>query len=158
MIEFYGEYSETSKKFLLKQNAVLGMIVSLMVALILVTILLFLAIAFKFWMILFFLFPIIITVILTVMAPYIQKNKTLNQIVPEKIEINEMEDYLCVYFKNTIISKKLQEVKKVIEMEEWYILKLSFPKLSGFLCQKNLLKEGTIQEFEKIFEGKIIRK
>lgn len=57
MIEFYGEYSETSKKFLLKQNAVLGMIVSLMVALILVTILLFLAIAFKFWMILFFLFP-----------------------------------------------------------------------------------------------------
>ena len=117
MIEFYGEYSETSKKFLLKQNAVLGLIVSLMVALILVTILLFLALAFKFWMILFFLFPIIITVILTVMAPYIQKNKTLNQIVPEKIEINEMEDYLCVYFKNTIISKKLQEVKKVIEME-----------------------------------------
>ena len=156
MIEFYGEYSESSKSFLLKQNAILGLVVSSIISLILIIVILLIAIMYEIWIILLFLLPVVVTVILTCLAPYIQKNKALDQIIPEKIEINEEDSYLYVYLKNAVISKELSEIQKVINMKEGYLLKLSCPKLSGFLIQKDLIKQGTLDEFEKLFEGKIV--
>ena len=55
--------------------------------------------------------------------------------------------------------KPLSKVKKVIDVGEWYYVVFKGGSLnSAFVCQKNLLKQGTLDEFEALFEDKIIRK
>ncbi len=50
---------------------------------------------------------------------------------------------------------KLDKISTIDDMGEFY----SIPEIdTAVLCQKSLLVEGTIEEFEKLFEGKIIKK
>lgn len=46
------------------------------------------------------------------------------------------------------------DIKSVYDYGEYY----HFWQGDMFLCQKSLLVQGTLEEFEKLFEGKIIRK
>ena len=56
-------------------------------------------------------------------------------------------------------TKNLSNVKKVVDMGEWYKIYFYFPYKSNlFICQKDLLVKGTIEEFEELFSDKIIRK
>ncbi|MBQ5725745.1 MAG: hypothetical protein IIV80_06300, partial [Clostridia bacterium] len=53
----------------------------------------------------------------------------------------------------------IDDVTMIVDMGEWY--HISFGKMLGsgrFVCQKDLLVQGTIEDFEKLFEGKLIRK
>lgn len=53
----------------------------------------------------------------------------------------------------------IKDVKNVYDHGEFYDLVFPFGKISGkFICQKNLLTEGTLAEFEALFDGKIVRK
>ena len=54
--------------------------------------------------------------------------------------------------------KYTDDVSKIIEYENMYIIVFSGLMGLGIIAQKNLLVEGTFEEFEKLFEGKIIRK
>ena len=55
--------------------------------------------------------------------------------------------------------KEVIDVKKVIDKGNFYIILFYFPhKDVNFICQKDLIVEGTIEEFEELFEGKIVRK
>lgn len=55
--------------------------------------------------------------------------------------------------------KTVEVVKAVIDCGDWYFLEFyMFNKSPHFVCQKDLISEGTIEEFEKIFDGKIIRR
>jgi hypothetical protein len=56
------------------------------------------------------------------------------------------------FYKNT------DDVSKIIEYENMYIIVFSGLMGLGIIAQKDLLVEGTLEEFEKLFEGKIIRK
>ena len=52
-----------------------------------------------------------------------------------------------------------ENVKCIFDFGDWYHIVFKFPTKSIYcVCQKNLLEEGTIEEFETIFEGKIVRK
>ena len=54
--------------------------------------------------------------------------------------------------------KPISKVKKVIDMGEWYYIIFKFGDISNsWICQKDLITQGTIEDFEKIFEGKIKR-
>ncbi len=46
------------------------------------------------------------------------------------------------------------DIKSVYDYGEYY----HFWQGDMFLCQKSLLVQGTLEEFEKLFDGKIIRK
>ena len=37
------------------------------------------------------------------------------------------------------------------------LIKFSFPKLDGYLCQKNLLKSGSLTEFEDLFSDRLVK-
>ena len=50
----------------------------------------------------------------------------------------------------------LNEVKRVYDYRCWYYLEIDFGD-PYFICQKDLLTEGTLEEFEALFEGKIVR-
>ena len=65
-----------------------------------------------------------------------------------------------ISFYNPIsyISKPITKVKKVLDMGEWYYIIFKFGDISNsWICQKDLITKGTIEDFEKIFEGKIKR-
>ena len=53
----------------------------------------------------------------------------------------------------------LDTVLKVLDYGEWYYLIFNYPDRDPyFVCQKNLLAQGTLTEFEALFEGKIERR
>lgn len=52
----------------------------------------------------------------------------------------------------------IEDVDRIVDMGDWYHILFCFPKKSlYYVCQKNLLVEGTLEEFEKLFEGEIQR-
>lgn len=55
--------------------------------------------------------------------------------------------------------RRFDDVTKVKEYRDFYVIyfKRSFNTFE-FICQKELLTSGTLEEFESLFEGKIIRK
>ena len=160
MIVFSGEFSEESKRYVLKQNARIGLLVSSILALIATVIVVTIAIIYSLWLILLFLIIFALLVVLATLTPYIQRKRILKLIVPSKIVINKEGGYIRIYFRNTaaIVEQKLSKIKKVIDEGKHYYIKLKFPKIDGFLCQKDLLEEGTNEEFEEVFQRKMIRK
>lgn len=56
-------------------------------------------------------------------------------------------------------SKLIGDVSSVIDHGEYYELSFPFGKISDkFICQKSLLAQGTLAEFEALFSNKLIRK
>ena len=77
--------------------------------------------------------------------------------LPKRIYSNE-DQIICVADRHTD-AKSISDVVKVIDHGEFYELCFPFGKLSDkFICQKTLLEKGTIEEFESMFAGKILRK
>ena len=78
--------------------------------------------------------------------------------IPLKITISD-DNIIMSEGKEFQEARSIQDVVAVFDMGEWY--HISFGKKLGlgrFVCQKDLLVQGTIEDFEKLFEGKIIRK
>lgn len=55
------------------------------------------------------------------------------------------------------IEKPIKKIKKVLDYEDVYYVIYSDMD-NSIVCQKDLLIEGSIEEFETLFQGKIIRK
>ncbi len=52
--------------------------------------------------------------------------------------------------------RKISDVKRVRDYGEFYELVFPLSKMSEkFICQKNLLTKGTLEEFKRLFRGKI---
>ena len=66
-----------------------------------------------------------------------------------------------IEIENKVESKNnpLSEVNYVNDYGKWYqvFFKIGFG-YRYIICQKDLITQGTIEDFEKIFEGKIVRK
>lgn len=75
--------------------------------------------------------------------------------MPEKISISDETIYYSI--NNRLITKPISYVKKVIDYGDHYLIKFSFPKLDGYLCQKNLLKSGSLTEFEDLFSDRLVK-
>lgn len=72
-----------------------------------------------------------------------------------KICIDSTNNTISFSRSKKVICIKLDKISTVEDRGEFY----SIPEIdTAVLCQKSLLVEGTIEEFEKLFEGKIIRK
>ncbi len=55
--------------------------------------------------------------------------------------------------------REVIDVKKVIDRGNFYEIIFYFPhKDCFFICQKNLIVEGTIEEFEELFADRLVRK
>ena len=77
--------------------------------------------------------------------------------VPKIIEIED--EFISGNSENNYFCKRLETVKCIIDVGDWYVFDFFFPhKNRYFVCQKDLLVEGSIEEFESLFKGKIKRK
>lgn len=85
-----------------------------------------------------------------------QKNGNEAQIFPKQITITE-KDIELLSTKDNCFSRKLQDVTKITETKTSYIFDFCLPNDTYYICQKDLLAEGTIDEFEKLFDGKIVK-
>ncbi|MCL2822105.1 MAG: hypothetical protein FWD86_02775 [Firmicutes bacterium] len=55
--------------------------------------------------------------------------------------------------------KSVYNAKKVIDYGKWYHIIFSRrDEKKNYVCQKDLIVKGTIEDFERLFEGKIVRK
>ena len=85
---------------------------------------------------------------------------------------NESPTIYLAIIKDTLIAKvktrkgeimkygnSIDYINKVVDYGEWYHIIFYFPHNNPFfLCQKDLISEGTIEEFEELFKDKIVRK
>ena len=76
--------------------------------------------------------------------------------------INFENETITVVFNHqqgAVESYKICKVKKVVDYGRYYYVFLyRLDPSKGIVCQKDLLTEGTIEEFEELFKEKIIRK
>ena len=107
--------------------------------------------------------PILLYICCTtfVIAPlllYIPKRKKERLSLTPKCICVEDECIICIADKYTE-QRFISNVKNVYDYGEYYELIFPFGKVSEkFICQKDLLTHGSIEEFESIFREKIIRK
>lgn len=153
MIEFYGELSEDCKKYMLKRDAKVAFYVGLVVAIIFIIPIIILAILWD-WI---FVIALPVLVAFPFLAAVRPSKKNLGIIFPNKITINE--DVMTSESDKFSLKRLISQVKMVVDMGDWYDIKFFYPYRNlRFVCQKNLLVQGTIEEFEKLFEDKLIRK
>lgn len=82
-------------------------------------------------------------------------------IYPKRVTIeSDLEDGLI---ETTFLNRKdgktmytdIGSIVKVVDYGNFYYLR---PRVGRYFCQKDLLTEGTLEEFEKLFEEIIVRK
>ncbi len=71
---------------------------------------------------------------------------------------DEIADELCFDNETTWRRRKMSELKKVLDCGDvYYIFFKDSDMATALICQKNLIINGSIEEFEQIFAGRIIR-
>lgn len=153
MIEFCGEPTNKCKEYRLKVEAKIGFISALVPA-ILVCIPVIIAIFLWDWL---FSLAIPVLVLFVMLASRRPSKKVYSLILPSKVYIQEntINSESEKFYEKRLIS----DVRKIVDMGEWYQTVFNFPhKSAHFICQKNLITTGTIEEFEELFKGKIERK
>lgn len=54
--------------------------------------------------------------------------------------------------------KKISKIKRIEDQGDWYYITFKGDFTENIICQKNLITQGTIEEFEELFKDKIVRK
>lgn len=81
--------------------------------------------------------------------------KEKNELTPQRIYIEG--EYIFSVSEKLTEKKALGDVKLVRDYGEFYEIVFAISKMSNrFICQKQLLKTGALQEFEELFAGKIL--
>ncbi len=108
----------------------------------------------------FFIFGLIIIVFIVIFILTNRKTKIKIEWDFDIIIENEMITIKCRHQINGVIATKpIKKIKKVVDFGEYYYLYVCrWDASNGIICQKDLLIEGSLEEFEKLFEGKIQRK
>lgn len=159
MIKFSGEFSESSKDCLIKILA-RGLCFSLIIAVIIVGIFaLSLIVMFQIWISIIFLVASLLTIIACSVIPFTkhERRKTLIKMLPQQIIIDE-DDFIKVEWVDYNVKKNIADVKKIFDYGMCYLIKFKIPRGRAVFCQKDLIKEGTIENFEELFQEKIVRK
>lgn len=153
MIKFQGEISQECKKWFIKREFVSCLLVGLYTTLIFGVGIILFAIYWNLLALWFFVLPVLLTFALCFQCVC----KYILKILPSVITIED--GYIEGKNKGESAWRSLDLVKNVIDYGDWYVFTFSFPhKIRWFICQKDLIVEGTIEEFEQLFEGKIVRK
>jgi len=154
MIEFKGELTGESRKFLIKLQQK-GQIAVAIILTILFVVPTFIA-AFAWDYIAFIaLLPLGMFIIPLMFPP---DKSTQKLFMPKRVYIDLADKVIVKECEKQESYHMIDAVETVIDYGEWYyfIFELASRDLY-FVCQKNLLSQGTLEEFESLFEGKIER-
>lgn len=151
MVEFKGQPTGKCKDYMLKKEAkfsfIGGLIPSIIVGI-------FAVIAALSYHPIFFI-GLIVAAIVPILSGLKPPRSSYGLILPSRITI-ENNIIVCEGEKFSY-DAEIEDIIKVIDFGEWYQMYLT-DKNGRFVCQKSLLVSGSIEEFEKLFDGKIERK
>ena len=157
MIVFDGELTGKCKKFVLRKFSNLAGLICI-ITFSLVSFLVF-GIAKTFGMSIIWIyiaFAVVATLLTFLLPPYKQDQKTF---MPQKVYVDLKDEMLVCKCEQKEQIHSIDSVYRVIDYGEWYHFKFNFGERDRFfVCQKNLLTEGSIEEFEALFEDVLIRK
>lgn len=165
MIEFRGELSEKCKAVYLKRLQKLNAILSISTGII--TDIPFVLIGYFLMETLrevsYVLFCVAVCWLLIMILnsiPFINsQEKALEGNIPECVTIKDGKVKKEGRGRGNYGIREIKNVKKVIDEGEWYQIIFYFPyKLAECICQKDLIVEGTIEEFEELFQDYIVRR
>lgn len=154
MIEFNGYLTGKSERFFFKKN-----ISYLQIAIIFAftMVLPFIILLVKTFEALSILYAYLAVFVCLMIAVRIFIPKSGKSVIPKRIYI--MDNKMVCIADNFTENRSVELVRKVYDYEEFYFISFRFGKISCyFICQKSLLTQGTIEDFEKLFDGKIVRK
>lgn len=153
MIEFEGELSADSKLFIRKRERNVTFVYSIIFSL--VFLILFIIISLKYDLLYLLFTPIFLVIIIG--CTILPGKRALDYIIPQKIVFDN--GWASCEGKKFYHVKRCNKIKKIIDVGGFYYIYFKFPYIaSKFVCQKDLLKTGTLEEFEEMFKDKIIRK
>ena len=155
MIEFNGYISGSAEKRFIQKSIILGQNILLITLTIFLPGIIFVAIKFHLWLLIVLYGAMYIIFPLAARIP--QSKKEQKAMTPKKIYVEEGY-IICITDKHEE-TKSIEDVEEVIDWGEFYELVFPFGNVSNnFMCQKDLLTTGTLEEFEALFEDKITRK
>ena len=148
MIVFKGDISQELKNYLRRWESSGGKISGVLIAILGIIADVIIAVKFNLFIMLFI--PVFILCAIFGGLP----RKNLEKRIPKKITINNRE--LTVESDTYNFTRKYEYVKSVVDYGRWYKIIFYYPYKNGyFICQKDLLIEGSFAEFEKLFNNKI---
>lgn len=155
MIEFAGELSENNKKALNKIMTSMQFKATCIVSIIAAAAITYFVVTYNVIIALGYL-PVIVLLIGSACP---QSKKAEQKFCPKRIIINTDDGVIVSELGNTTIQKEIADVFEVIDFGDNYRIKFNhMDKAVHFVCQKNLLVRGTIEEFEKLFQDKLVHK
>lgn len=156
MIEFKGELSQNCTKFIMKEATK----ISFYSALIACGIFIIPIICATVWYNEIFVIALPIFIIIPILSLLIKpKKSSWGIIIPDFVRISIDGSQIVSCGKRLSEIRNLNQVKKVVDFGDWYKIFFTWSyKSQRFVCQKDLLVFGSIEQFEKLFEGKIVRK
>ena len=162
MIEFDGKVYGTADKFRWKKEWQLGILITYISLTILLPfiILIFYGIKTTFGVEMWKTLPLYCSmyIIIPLLTMLIKDKKNRESLAICKV-FTDNEYIVSISAKGEEVYKLISDTKCVNDYGEFY--ELVFPLRAGisdsFICQKSLLTKGTLEEFEALFEGKIVR-
>ena len=154
MIVFEGKLSEQSKKAINKNLTLLKFVSMIITSVIVAIPITFLVIKDDLiWVVGYAFIPVLL---IGGSLPVPKKNEHL--FCPTRILIDSSRNELFVILNYNKITRHFDDVVSVKDFGEYYKIKFKFPHKSiYFLCQKDLIVQGTLEEFETLFQDKLVQ-
>ena len=152
IIDFNGELTGEAKKFLLRRQVKTQLLISLIVFFIWGPVITLVALSWDSGLLCFHLMFVVMFVF-SALPPSKSAQKTF---MPIRVFV-DLDDELIVYkSKKSEVIRTFDTLKKIIDYGDWYYIEFYFPsKNQYFVCQKDLLAHGTLENFEKLFFKKL---
>ena len=154
MIKFQGEISGECLKYILRRDAKKDRIVTL-IGLPIIGVPVTIAVCAIDWRFVFLCLLFFGLVIALCSLPPSKKN--LGLLVPSAVTIDPESQDMFSDSDKFHEERAFSLVKEIWDFGEWYDIRTD-GNYGKFICQKDLICEGTLEEFEVLFADKIVRK
>ena len=149
-IEFAGELSDQTRKYILLRDFKQNLLIDLIIMAIFLPLAILLGPSALSYLILFSLLVVSVFIIIP------PSKKTQAETLPTSIVIED--GIMVVTTPRQRVVKSVSDVEKVLDTGYLYhILFIASEKTQLFVCQKDLLVTGTIEDFEHLFEDMIVK-
>ena len=154
MIEFNGYISGEAEKYFWKNSKKIFQKIILCTFLLLAPPCVIIPARTQFWILPMIYCSLFVFVMLLTFLPKSKKER--KSMVPKRIFTDG--EFIISIAEKYEDTKKISDVKIVRDYGEFYELVFPFGKISEkYICQKDLLTKGTIEEFEQLFGEKLIK-
>ena len=155
MIEFNGRIDGECLKFMLKKSRKIERICAVIMGTIFI---LPFVIGFKYMYTAIAIGGILLGLCLTSLAFLPLKEKSINETFCSRVYYDPNDEAMVLVYQNGKESFfMVADVETVEDYGDWYCFTFTNNRSSDYVCQKKFAVGNTIEEFEKLFEGKIVK-